>query len=553
MNRKTGTKLIIIFIFIVAAILRLYLLFTSQHFLDGDEAVIGLMAKHILELGEHPLFWYGLHYNGGGSWEAHLGAVTLLAGGYSDYSLKFSAFIISMFILLILYFWAKENFGNFMGNLVAYFYVFSVSFIQWNLKLRGHLTLILCIVVLLWASYRFLFENQRSGLFPLILGLLSGLSVWCLESSLIIIFTFLLFWFYQDRKFFFRGVFYRMVGMFLIGVSPVIYENFAHNFQNIKHLFGSPVGISGAESITHKILTFFSHDFPSLFHWDIVHNYPENIPWYAWIGYIMVMLATAYFIIVLWKPLKGWLIGWWGRDKIKKHDSEGGKLLFLAIYLLLFLSAFIFSKYSSMSPRYLLTLMPGIFIILALSVQKLFQSRLVILKFAGLVVMFLWAFMGVKNTLAVSRDFTVIDGFNQSHSPDLPALVSVLKNRKIETAYADKFIKNRVIFYSREEIIVSRFRNHKGGVIGNPPLSLYPHYERIVDENEGESAYIFGDQPRIKEGFENFLKAEEIRYQRNDVGGYSFYHEFEPPFNPGQFLNHLLNHGFTPGELLKYL
>ena len=124
MKGKSGNWLIFSSVVTAALAARLYLLYTTQHFLDGDEALIGLMSKHIIELGEHPVFWYGIHYNGGGSWEAHLGALMMLMGGYSDYSVKFAALIISIILLIILYLWIKDSFGSQVALLGSFFYVF---------------------------------------------------------------------------------------------------------------------------------------------------------------------------------------------------------------------------------------------------------------------------------------------------------------------------------------------------------------------------------------------------------------------------------------------
>ncbi|MBL7190806.1 glycosyltransferase family 39 protein [bacterium] len=533
--------------------MRLYLLFTSQHFLDGDEAVVGLMAKHILERGEHPLFWYGIHYNGAGSWEAHLGALIFKIAGYSDYSLKFAAVLISMALLVFLYLWAKENFGVVAGLLTSFFYVFSVSFIQWNLKLRGHLTLILCLTILLWLYYRFLFQAKREKIFSLLVGLFSGLSVWCLESSVVMIFVFLLFWFILDKRFFLRRNFFAMAMMFIIGAFPVIYENLAYNFANIKHLIGSSIDIVETPSFTAKLIDFFTYAFPALFHWNIIHNYPEYLPWYVWIGYAFLIISSAYFISILIVPLKKWFGLLVNKQPNDISVLQEGRILFIAVYLLMFLSAFIFSKFSLMSPRYLLTLAPGIFAIMALFTGRIIISKKYILRILAVCMLAGWAYMGIVNTYNVSRDFTMIDGFTKSQGPDIELLIAEMETKNIKFAIADKFIKNRVIFYSKEQIIVSRYRNLNGSVFGFPPYSLYPEYERMLDNSGEQPAYIFGDQPSIQVSFEDFLMTHNITFDLRRIGSYALYYNFSSHFNSGDFIVFLRYNGFTYSELLKWL
>src|SRR2546430_759798 len=43
---------------------RLAIIFSPLGELDGDEAVVGLMARHIAFLGERPVFYYGQPYLG---------------------------------------------------------------------------------------------------------------------------------------------------------------------------------------------------------------------------------------------------------------------------------------------------------------------------------------------------------------------------------------------------------------------------------------------------------------------------------------------------------
>ncbi len=71
---------------------------------DSDDATMGLMARHILLLGEHPIFFWGQAYMG--TIEAHLAAGIFAVIGISEFALKcalvalFAAFMGVMFWLL---------------------------------------------------------------------------------------------------------------------------------------------------------------------------------------------------------------------------------------------------------------------------------------------------------------------------------------------------------------------------------------------------------------------------------------------------------------------
>ena len=75
-----------IFIFIAAA--RFVILFASQTHVHSDEAIIGLMGKHILEGRYFPFYMYGQPYNAGAAWEAYLAAIAFASFGIGVISLK---------------------------------------------------------------------------------------------------------------------------------------------------------------------------------------------------------------------------------------------------------------------------------------------------------------------------------------------------------------------------------------------------------------------------------------------------------------------------------
>jgi hypothetical protein len=60
---------------IIIAAVRLTILLASQTHVHSDEAIIGLMGKHILERRYFPFCMYGQTYNAGAAWEAYLAAI----------------------------------------------------------------------------------------------------------------------------------------------------------------------------------------------------------------------------------------------------------------------------------------------------------------------------------------------------------------------------------------------------------------------------------------------------------------------------------------------
>lgn len=74
--------------------------FWEQSYFDSDQAVIGLMAKHLIEGRAFPLFYYGQHYMLGV--EAYLAAPVFLVAGISVATLKFPLLVLNVAAALLL-------------------------------------------------------------------------------------------------------------------------------------------------------------------------------------------------------------------------------------------------------------------------------------------------------------------------------------------------------------------------------------------------------------------------------------------------------------------
>ncbi|MCD6419490.1 MAG: hypothetical protein J7L41_02080, partial [Synergistetes bacterium] len=112
-----------IFVVLIAgAILRYLYLITPG--LDSDQAVVGLMAKHILN-GELPVFYYGQPYLG--SLEAFWVALNFKLFGVSTFILDMSIAELSILYFLVVYVFAKNVFNKWIG-LMSLIYVVAAPF-----------------------------------------------------------------------------------------------------------------------------------------------------------------------------------------------------------------------------------------------------------------------------------------------------------------------------------------------------------------------------------------------------------------------------------------
>src|SRR5260370_8118317 len=79
-------------ILVGTAVVRFVILFVSQTHLTSDEAIIGLMGKHISEGRYFPFYFYGIAYNASCAWEAYLAVIPFWLLGVGVIALKIPTF-----------------------------------------------------------------------------------------------------------------------------------------------------------------------------------------------------------------------------------------------------------------------------------------------------------------------------------------------------------------------------------------------------------------------------------------------------------------------------
>src|SRR5438270_4220209 len=104
--------------------------------IDGDEAVVGLMARHIAFLGERPVFYWGQPYLG--SLEAFTTAPLFRLFDSSTLALKLVPTAYSLGFLALCAQFARQVFGSAAGlATAAYLALPPAMWAVWGTKARG--------------------------------------------------------------------------------------------------------------------------------------------------------------------------------------------------------------------------------------------------------------------------------------------------------------------------------------------------------------------------------------------------------------------------------
>ena len=127
-------KLIFLLVVLLVGIAsRLPQLLSPHLILDGDEAIVGLMAKHITEGKPVTLYFYGQKY-GFAYFEALAGALSFKLFGYGALQLKSAMLVFWLGALAFFYLAAAKLTTPFRGFLLALLFALFPAWAVWSLK-----------------------------------------------------------------------------------------------------------------------------------------------------------------------------------------------------------------------------------------------------------------------------------------------------------------------------------------------------------------------------------------------------------------------------------
>jgi hypothetical protein len=156
--------------------LRLAIIASPLGEIDGDEAVVGLMARHIAFLGERPVFYWGQPYLG--SLEAFSAAPLFKVFNSSTALLKLLPSLYSLGFLLLSVLLARNVFGAQVALATGLYLALPPSmWAVWSTKARGGYAEVLCLgEALLLVSL--VLAERRGARLGLLWGVIAGLAIW---------------------------------------------------------------------------------------------------------------------------------------------------------------------------------------------------------------------------------------------------------------------------------------------------------------------------------------------------------------------------------------
>ncbi len=508
---------------------RVLLLVSGRLSFHSDEAVIGLMARHILE-GARPTFFYGQAYMG--SLDAWLVALGFSALGESVLSIRVVQAALFLAVVAAGFGAAWRLSRRTVVALVCGLTLAVppvLAAVYTSATLGGYNETLLFGALLIWLGHSLAREHMRSAWRWALAGLIGGLAWW--TNGLIVVAALpvaglLLFRLLRpaaaDVP---AGMRVRLLMLalvaFLVGSAPWWAYNLSNDWAALAFFTarsgdGALAGNAVPElPLAQRVLGLFVLGLPTVigmrFPWEAAYFAPAA-------GALVLCLMAAALVHLAWR-----------RPSPLLPDARALVLGMLA----LFCGVFVFSKFSiDPSGRYFLPLTLPLGIALGALVDGVVPSRVPrALVQAGILALVLgyyaagqWVVARDPNQPGFTTQFSLA-----SHIPneDDAALIAWLDQHGIDRGYASYWVAFRIAFLTDERILLGASLLEAPRLFEVAHDLRYPPYNAAADASE-TGAYIVADRPEMRLRLEAAFAARGVRYEVAEVGVYRIYYNFSP-------------------------
>ncbi|MCC6933506.1 MAG: glycosyltransferase family 39 protein [Deltaproteobacteria bacterium] len=443
-QKKRQIDLILILCLLLGLAQRLWFLIHSGWAIESDEAIVGLMAKHIAEGKEWPIFYYGQYYMG--SLEAIFVALLFSLVGISNVTLKLVPFLFSLIHIYLVYLLAKSLAGRGVARLAALFTaVAPVTLIVWSSKPRGGF--IELVVIGTWCLYLavvWLKSAKQDSKTLLLLGFLLGLGWWVNNQILFYMVAIgVVFAWHYLRSYPFaktgKDVLTALLS-FLLGSSLFWYANLISTprFQS----WGNLGHQASPDKVWSYFVGFLTEALPILLGARNPWEYSDVFTGAGPIAAFIYFICLIAFIVYIAK---------------QKQSADALILVFVAVVPLIFSTSGF--GWLSQEPRYLLPMYSVLGIVEALAVSYLWQSKYLGLKYLAPILALSIVLLNVYSNYGrggyLPGEPFVYEG--ERVSKDHSVLYQWLKQERYDHIITNYWIGYRVAFETKEAVTFTHF------------------------------------------------------------------------------------------------
>jgi Dolichyl-phosphate-mannose-protein mannosyltransferase len=428
---------------VAGIVLRIVVYRSSLGVLDGDEAVWGLMARHLLD-GEFSAFFWGQGY--GGTLEVIPTALLFALFGTSTVAMRIVPAVLTAVAAVLVWRIGRRTVGEPAARIAAVLLWVWPPYLVWKSErahgFYGSGLVLVCLVLLLVVRL----AERRSRVDAALLGLVLGLGWWQTPQVVPIAIPALV-WLVWRQRGIWRDA-WLVVPTAILGALPWLASNLAHDWWSFDVA-------SGQTPYPTRLRGFFSATFPMA----VGLRVPFTSEW---------LLGTALSGVV-YAGLAALLVAAWWR----RRGSPSAHLLFGTVAAFPFLYALSPSTWLVDEPRYVVVLLPVLALLIAQACATVLRAAVAVAASLVLSTFVLWhltsapAFVERADGLFVPRDYEPLIVYLEAHGP-----------RRLFAGY---WIAYRTDFESRERITAAEatlktIARRRGG-------RLAPRVPRKSDEN----------------------------------------------------------------------
>ena len=472
------TSLALLLIVLVALGVRLFFLMDPRFAIDSDEAIVGLMAKHITEGREIPIFYYGQHYMG--ALEAYLASISFKLFGISPFTLQLVPLCFSLLLILLLFFIGNAVASTRAGLLAALLAAIPPpAFLIWGLKARGGFIELLFIGALAFLiAIRWFAPRASSVRYPASIGFVCGIGWWVNNQILYFMVAIATCWVVvavwelrcrngrgeSDLSYWLLGCVRDVVSgtaSFFVGGGLFWYYNVKNGFPSLSMFQSVDFG-----TFTGQLYGVLTEALPALLGARRFWHNSELFPGAGFVSMCCLLLVVLLSLKACRRP--------------KELHGAGRGVWLLVIFIPICCAVFASSSYGWLvsAPRYLLPIYVAVFVLSGVAIDFLSRNAPV------LGVLSVVCFLG-WNLFALVGTGKAIGGqplvFGADRVPlDNEKVIAMLNARGITHVHCSYWVGYRLAFESQEAITFS--------MIGTPYQIRIPEYE--LTEGASPSPYL---------------------------------------------------------------
>lgn len=538
---KTRDYLLLGVLVLIGFLLRLDFLIANNFTIDSDEAIVGLMAKHINEGIKHPVFYYGQHYLG--CLESYFVAILFRIFGISAYALKAVPLIFSLIFIVLTFFLTYEIFDKksaFFATALAS--IAPSSLIVWSGKARGGFIEVLVIGALaLLFTFKWQKSDDKNKFLTFIVAGFLGLGWWVnnqiiyfIPAIFIIYLTRILFDrdsnFLKKRLALYDNFLIATIGFFLGSILFWLY-NFRHDFVSFEMLSSDYTNFDIYSQ------NFFEYSVPIILgakrYWTSIDIYPNLTK----ITYAIHLFLVFIFLL----PIE--------TNKISNKNEAQSGISYKFSFVIIFFSMFFFftcSRFGSLylAPRYLLPMYVILFPCLGIALSKISKFSKVASVLCFTLIISLYLISGYAKKRALLGEPLVFQ--EQRASDDHSDVIHYLKHHNVHLIRTNYWIGYRLAFETNEDV--------KFLVSGIPHTVRIKSYEELAKDLQRD-LIPFLAVPREARYIRNALTFLGFSFKQRRFKNYRYIYNIKKNFDDNDLLlvdKELINVNVTDNEKLKF-